>query len=647
MNKEIKNLDILLKIGVLMLLISGIILATTNYEFIPDVLKVIILFVISLLFGGLTFLSAWKLKIKSTTKSYLIASFGFLIFTIIAVGFFKIFGNSLCFTNHSIFILLSIITGLTTIFTIVYDAIFKSGFMKVWGSFNIFAFMIFVLNIFHIDFDIILLITSLIYLISKFLNMEWSYGKLNIILLSFYQYILIFIVCFININHYFDNLMVIACLITFIDTLVLTIMNKNIVVKIFSFMYTYKIGLALILGFCALKKVACYYQLIFILGLFLGGYIFDFIKPGTKYNKLNNIYSIVFTCITIFTGIFTGSLELLAAVCLLLIFNILQSIKKNSEGLFVWRLLNIILVGMCFIAVFNDYFYNVSFITAGSIISLTILVLYFVAIKKNYAWIFMLFSIIVLFFTSIETIFSDINNLLTADGIFALTNIVVLVGYYVYSMIKSCEKTHSIYKTLGNILYIVILVYIFGLMLINNIFNLSIWIAALIVIVWYLIFYFLAFDNKFIKWVTPFMLIIPSIMLFGDININSSLNYMLVTMTIYLEVLLFIFNFKDKTRYVLFLIFTPIVLMFDVFNQTLYPSLFAGIYSFALLMYGIFKENHKGVFVLGIILTVLNIFYSLKNVWRDIPFWLYLLICGLLIIIIVSYRIVKVAGREK
>ncbi len=43
----------------------------------------------------------------------------------------------------------------------------------------------------------------------------------------------------------------------------------------------------------------------------------------------------------------------------------------------------------------------------------------------------------------------------------------------------------------------------------------------------------------------------------------------------------------------------------------------------------------------GIITTVCNIMYQLREIWIQVPFWLYLLVGGLSIIVFVTYKEIK------
>ena len=68
-SSETKRIDILLKIGLAMILISGILFATSSWETIPDIVKVLGILLIGGIFLGLSKFSEEKLNIKKTTKN--------------------------------------------------------------------------------------------------------------------------------------------------------------------------------------------------------------------------------------------------------------------------------------------------------------------------------------------------------------------------------------------------------------------------------------------------------------------------------------------------------------------------------------------------------------------------------------------------
>ena len=62
---------------------------------------------------------------------------------------------------------------------------------------------------------------------------------------------------------------------------------------------------------------------------------------------------------------------------------------------------------------------------------------------------------------------------------------------------------------------------------------------------------------------------------------------------------------------------------------------------------GYLDKVHKSLFNVGIIITVVNIIYQLQNLWETVPFWLYLLIVGLGLIIFVTYKETKKIDNKK
>ena len=60
-----------------------------------------------------------------------------------------------------------------------------------------------------------------------------------------------------------------------------------------------------------------------------------------------------------------------------------------------------------------------------------------------------------------------------------------------------------------------------------------------------------------------------------------------------------------------------------------------------------YKDKELGtLFPTGIIITIANIIYQLNQLWGEIPFWLYLLIGGLSIIVFVTYKELR-KNKEK
>ena len=92
-SKEKKKLDILLKIGIGMVAVSGIMIATTSWKVITDFVKLILIAVIGVLFLGLSIFSDKKLKIRGTTITYWLLSKIAFSLSIFMLGYYEMLGD--------------------------------------------------------------------------------------------------------------------------------------------------------------------------------------------------------------------------------------------------------------------------------------------------------------------------------------------------------------------------------------------------------------------------------------------------------------------------------------------------------------------------------------------------------------------------
>lgn len=95
-----RNITWLLVLGVLFLLISGLVVATSTWDQMGALVKVIILLGVALFFLGLSELSSRFLKIKKTAFAFLTLGSLLLPIAIIGIGYFELFGNYLSLTGE-------------------------------------------------------------------------------------------------------------------------------------------------------------------------------------------------------------------------------------------------------------------------------------------------------------------------------------------------------------------------------------------------------------------------------------------------------------------------------------------------------------------------------------------------------------------
>ncbi|GAA4071779.1 hypothetical protein [Amphibacillus indicireducens] len=95
-----RNITWLLVLGVLFLLISGLVVATSTWDQMGAVLKVVILLSVAIFFLGLSELSSRLLKIKKTTFAFLTLGSLLLPIAIIGIGYFELLGDYLSLTGE-------------------------------------------------------------------------------------------------------------------------------------------------------------------------------------------------------------------------------------------------------------------------------------------------------------------------------------------------------------------------------------------------------------------------------------------------------------------------------------------------------------------------------------------------------------------
>lgn len=87
-------------IGVIFVVMAGLIFATTNWNILPDLCKVIMIFGLSMLFFSASILAEKKLKIERTGRAFYILGSVFLFLTVLAVGYFRLLGPGFVLTGN-------------------------------------------------------------------------------------------------------------------------------------------------------------------------------------------------------------------------------------------------------------------------------------------------------------------------------------------------------------------------------------------------------------------------------------------------------------------------------------------------------------------------------------------------------------------
>ncbi|MCA0986893.1 hypothetical protein [Guptibacillus algicola] len=129
-----RNLTWILIIGVVLLLLGGLVLATSTWDVLTSTLKTALIATVSFLFFGISWLSEHKLKIGKTAFAFLVLGSLFLPIIIISAGYFQLFGPWLSISGEGKYVL-GLLGTLMCLPLYSYHAIKRNSRLFVWLSF--------------------------------------------------------------------------------------------------------------------------------------------------------------------------------------------------------------------------------------------------------------------------------------------------------------------------------------------------------------------------------------------------------------------------------------------------------------------------------------------------------------------------------
>lgn len=149
-----RNISLSLIAGVILLLLGGLVLATSSWEKMNNIMKVFSIAIVSLSFFGISFIAKRYLKIEKTAFAFLTLASLLIPVTFIGIGYFQLFGEWLSLYGDGKFVL-GIIT--TAICLLVYTTIAyqNKNRLFIWLSFfTLTAFTSFILAAIQLPIDL-------------------------------------------------------------------------------------------------------------------------------------------------------------------------------------------------------------------------------------------------------------------------------------------------------------------------------------------------------------------------------------------------------------------------------------------------------------------------------------------------------------
>ena len=614
---EAKRIDLLLKIGLGMVIISGILFATSTWESFPDVLKLFILILMGVGFIGLSRFSENTLRIEKTTKAYYVLGLTFFLLTWIGIGVFGSVSPWLTYTGEGKNLVYFITFFLLALCLHLVHYKFNDKEYKYFEYITYYLCLYHILAFIKLDLIMITLIVTIIsFLINYFYKKDKMLLDLNQTLSYLYFPVIITTACESK-----NILVLITSLVTIFNLLYLGTKTKNKLENIASVLISYILITTSILNLeldnsniiififnsllyfllnhnkinreeHTLKANQLYYNIAStILVLSMEYYTYKFIIFALLHgiinyincyitNKDSSTYDLKYQPITIFIfglSIFTFvSRKIVPDLNPIYLFIIVTTIyatidylvkdKKISNVYFIY-----LLIGAITTLLFNLDELNLFVAIALALLSVYIL---FDRKQKNYIYNYVFIQI---------CLFNLTSSLIEA-GIPTMFGNLLLLGIY------------------GALTY--------------------------------------AIKDKKLRTANLISLVIP---LYGIVNCaDLSYELQMIVDNIFAFYILFLIVTliakTDETKDTVATIGTSILFLSIIGSGELLVGLYLCILGAGILIYTHNKQKYKKLFYTGVVITIINILVQLSDFWTSLPPWLYLLLIGISIIGFVTYK---------
>lgn len=622
-DKELKKIDILLKLGLAMVAISGLLFATTSWDLITDSLKVIALIMMGVLFLLASKFSETKLHIENTTFAYWILSMLFFIFSMIAIGTLAIFGSYLSYTGDG----KSLLYALTyTLISVLSYSTYNKKHHNIFLYIMYFSAFIVLYNFLRFFSLSRLLIISFITIIIILINITKQEKILNLYKFSkAISYPIALLTIFISKEGLLVNLL--AC--------ILNITNINYLAKEEKDSNDALIIANITISYALLTKMITFFELgIYNTPIIITIYtVFNLIINHSKisddslYKMTNQILYYIFT-IFYFLSSLDESLEMTIISSIIILFSNLLNIYLNKEDIintYVQPLPILLLVTSLTNYINKEI--EIKCISVIAILALIYTLIYHCVKNEKTKKIYYYISII-----------SLVISLITAyESLEKLTALIVVVGFTYHYLIETEKKKKTI-------TYIALLISIYITIIPISLLSLPTTYNALITLWIYILIEFFQQEENHFKSITSIAIAIPSYTIISNLVISYEYQAILnTTLSLYILYLIIKLFIRNKNTKKIFSIIAISLLLLNILETNLIIGIYIGIIGLIVIMIGYYNKEYKDLFITGIAITIINILYQLQDLWSKIPFWLYLLITGLGLIIFVTYKELKKA----
>ena len=618
---QAKKIDILLKLGVGMVFVSGILFATTSWSIITNLIKLIVLTLLGFMFLGLSIFSEKKLKIKNTTIMYWFLSMSFFFSIVLGIGYFGMLGEALSYKGE----LKDIMYSITFLYFSLLSAFtyyrFNNNKMLYVTYIGITLGIKLLITGVLPDIFSILIISLIVLFINLFVEKENSLFKYSSVL----SIVLLYGV-FYNLHCDYLSVFIITSVLNIINLTYLSTkvdqIDNNIMYLIITIIHLFLIGIAS-------DSSTAYVLIMGIITTLVLLIRFNFIYKFKESKILSQILLFIVTIFLMIITAFDNALPVLLISSIYVIYHFIVMIDKKDTLEMYLQPLALMLLNISVIYLFNDNNIELKgslcFLILGYIYTILSIVL-----PKKYNSIY-----------KVSTLASIItaSTLNTLDGSILIQAFTIIpITYYLIMNSVSGENN----KTVKNISFIGLLLDIYLIIVCYSLFNTRL-LNLLSVLIVYIILLIVNNKDEDLTCINNFLTVLPlldSIITFDE-NLLDFRYLKLVLINLlefYTLYILIKYACKDESSKETTGVIGSIFIILQVFfTQDLIVGVYVGIVGLIITFIGYFNKKFDALFKVGIGITAINIIYQLRELWGLLPFWLYLLVGGLAIIGFVTY----------
>lgn len=269
-------------------------------------------------------------------------------------------------------------------------------------------------------------------------------------------------------------------------------------------------------------------------------------------------------------------------------------------------------------------------ITSPSIMFIYLILLYVVALllKKEYTLSSKTYFNYLIFFSIISFLNVSADKL---DNLYMIGIITLLVINQILFRILY-EKRNIIFEAFHSIISLVLIICLINNLGFNN------FISSIISIILFIILY-LIYDDERMKYTVISFMVYPLNLLLKTIDANVikdilSLFIYMIPITLLLRK---VFNVEEDVSNIIEGVILSLMFVMFIFNINLQVGLTLGIISVLSIIIGL-AFKYKSYSVTGYVTLVLTVIIQTFELWGKMPWWVYLLITGIILVVLAALR---------